>query len=91
MQFTINETPSGVVTPSKTVCKVKGCTGVRFKSRKGHAFCKTHSGLKNQMSRAKFKELQGNNELVVAPEVKRKGISKKKRWKAIRDQLLGVV
>ena len=92
LQFTVNETAEGVVAPPKTVCKVKDCPNGRFTKKRGAtAFCKKHSGLKNQMSRAKFKELAGNSELVIAPEksTKKKGItSKKKLLRLLRKQLL---
>lgn len=107
IRFEVNETAQGIVAPPKEICKVKGCEAKRFKTRKGHAFCKKHSGLKGQMPRAKFKELIGNNELVIAPDKpKKKGLkttvvrdgkevtvyvtSKKKKWKVIKNQLLGM-
>jgi hypothetical protein len=106
IRFEINETSAGVVAPPKDVCKVKDCGRTRFQKKGGHAFCKHHSGLKNQMSREKFKDLKGNNEWAIAPEQsKRKGLptqvvrdgktvtiyvtSKRKKWKVIKDKLLG--
>lgn len=65
MRFTVNETATGITAPPKDICKVQGCTKGRFKKRGGNVFCKPHSGLRTQMSKKKFKELVGNNELVV--------------------------
>lgn len=65
MRFTVNETAAGVVAPSKDICKVQGCNNKRFKSKRPYPFCKKHSGLRTQVSKKKFKELAGNNELVV--------------------------
>ena len=90
LRFEVNETEKGVVAPNKNLCKVKGCNGGRFKSRRGHAFCKRHSGLKSQMPKTKFRELMGNNELVVIPEkIARKGLtSKKNKWRVIKNKIL---
>ena len=65
MQFEVNETEKGIVTPSKNICKVKNCNKLRMKKNRPHAFCKKHSGLRTQMSKKKFKELVNNNEWVV--------------------------
>jgi len=65
MRFTVNETAAGVVAPAKDVCKVQGCPNHRFTSKRPYPFCKKHSGLRTQVSKKKFKELAGNNELVV--------------------------
>jgi len=91
MRFEVNETASGIVAPPKDICKVKGCTNRRFKSKRPYAFCKQHSGWKNQMSRTKFTELASNTELVIIPEKtsKNKGLtSKAKKWRALRKELL---
>jgi hypothetical protein len=66
MQFSVNETPKGIVAPSKDVCKVKDCNKMRMKKKNPHAFCKKHSGLRYQMAKKKFKELTTNNEIVIA-------------------------
>ena len=68
MRFTVNETPAGIQTPSKTICKVEGCTRQRRQSKKGKrqfAFCKVHGGLRHQMAKKKYKDFIGNNELVI--------------------------
>ncbi len=93
MQFTVNETKDGIVTPPKDICKVQGCTKGRFKRRGGvSVFCKPHSGLRTQISKKKFKDLAGNNELVIAePKSKKKGItSNKKKMRALRKAILAV-
>lgn len=92
MRFEINETAAGVVPPDKDICKVKDCLKGRVKSRRGHAFCKNHSGLRCQMSKKKFSDFIGNNEVLVdvAPKGKRSGAtSKKAKWRLIKNQLLG--
>ena len=108
IRFEINETSEGVKAPPKEFCKVKDCGKGRFKTRRGHAFCKPHSGLKNQMSRSRFKDLVNDNNWVIAPETpkgQKRGLkttvirdgkevtvyvtSKRKKWKVIKDQLLG--
>lgn len=65
MRIEINETAAGVVVPNKDICKVKGCTKLRIKKKRPHAFCKEHSGFRRQMKKKKFKEFIGNNELVI--------------------------
>lgn len=65
MRFDVNETPTGIVTPNKDLCKVRGCARPRIKSKRGHAFCKKHSGLRRQMAKKKFRDFIGNNEVVV--------------------------
>lgn len=65
MRFAVNETPKGIVTPSKDICKVKDCFNLRMKKNRPHAFCKKHSGFRSNISKKKFKELVHNNELVV--------------------------
>ena len=91
MQFTVNETKDGIVAPPKDICKVQGCTKGRFKRRGGvSVFCKPHSGVRTQISKKKFKDLAGNNELVVVePKGKKKGItSKKKKARLFRKEVL---
>jgi hypothetical protein len=91
MRTEVNETSAGVVAPDKDICKVKDCLKGRIKSRRGSAFCKNHSGLRCQMSKKKFKDLVGNNEVVVdvAPKGKRNGAtSKKAKWRLIKNQFL---
>ena len=66
MIFYVNETPNGIVAPDKNLCKVKDCQRSRLKKKKRqHAFCKGHTGFRRQMSKKKFKEFVGNNELLV--------------------------
>lgn len=90
IRFEINETAEGVVAPPKGQCKVKDCKRPQFKNKRGHAFCKVHSGLKSEMSRAKFKELVSNNEWAIpAPKGKKTGpTSKKKKWRATKNEIL---
>jgi hypothetical protein len=92
MQFTVNETPSGIVAPDKNKCKVKDCPHNRMKSNRPYPFCKKHSGLRTQVSKQKFKELAGNNELVILTETpgKKKGVtSKVKKFRLLRKQVCG--
>jgi len=65
MRFTVNETEAGIVAPAKDICKVQDCKNHRFASKRPYPFCKKHSGLRTQLSKKKFRELDGNNELVV--------------------------
>jgi hypothetical protein len=65
MRFTVHETEKGIVAPPKNSCKVQGCLNRRFVSKRPYPFCKKHSGIRGQLSKKKFKELAGNNELVV--------------------------
>jgi len=65
MRFTVNETAAGIVAPPKDICKVQGCTNKRFACKRPYAFCKKHSGLRTMLSKKRFKELAGNNELVI--------------------------
>ena len=60
MKFEANEAG-----PGKDLCKVRGCRNTRIKSKRVHAFCKAHSGLRTQIKKSKFKELATNNEVVV--------------------------
>lgn len=92
MRFTVNETETGIQAPAKDICKVQGCPNGRFKKRGGNVFCKKHSGLRTQVSKKKFKELAGSNEMVVwevAP--RKKGVtSKKKKLRSLRKEILEV-
>ena len=90
MKFTVNETAAGIVAPPKDVCKVKDCPNHRMRSTRPYPFCKKHSGLRTQVSKKKFKELAGNNELVIPEEkMKTKGVtSKAKAARAFRKQVL---
>lgn len=65
MRFSVNETEAGIVAPPKDRCKVQGCMNGRFSSKRPYPVCKKHSGLRTQMSKKKFVELAGNNELVI--------------------------
>lgn len=66
MRFVVNEDESGILKINQNLCKALGCTNPRLKksSNRPHAFCKKHSGFRKQISKKKFRELLGNNELV---------------------------
>ncbi len=92
MKFTVNETASGIVAPPKDICKVQGCKNSRFKCKRPYAFCKTHSGLRTQMSSKRFRDLAGNSELVVLdapwPNKKKGMTSKRKKARLFRKQCI---